>query len=260
VKCLIPVCISLGLTVGKTSDAKPSLPSAKKILVVADPWCPYNCDQSSHDLGFMVDVAREVLSAHGYEVSYLNMPWLDAMRASRSGQADAVIGAGPSEAKDMVLAGEPLGQNKTCLYTRSDDPYQYRPGQSLKGRRLGVASGYLYGDGLDQYIDANRAEYNLVQFAGGTKPLLENYRKLVDRRIDTVVENFLVMEFSVRKYRLTGVKLAGCDEASTLHIAFSPKRADSGHLAELINQGVRDLRRSGRLKEILARYNTTDWK
>lgn len=241
-------------------EAKPFQGREKTIVIVGDTWCPYNCDQSSRDAGFMVDVAKDILTANGYEVAYVNMPWVEALQSTLSGQMDAVIGASPKEAKEMVLAGEPLGQNKTCLYTRMDDPYRYRPGSSLSGRRLGVSSGYLYGDGLDQYIDANRSEYNLVQFAGGTNPLLINYRKLTDRRIDTVVENFLVMDFSIRKYRLAGVRLAGCDEPNSLHIAFSPKRSDAGRLAETMNDGVRAMRRSGRFKEILMKYNTTDWK
>lgn len=246
--------------ISDVSTAKPLSLSARRLVVVADTWCPYNCNPSSDDAGFMVDIAREILAHEGYETAYRTMPWTDALTATMSGQADAIIGAAPNEVKSMILAGEPLGQNMSCLYTRLDDPYRYKRGISLEGRRLGAAIGYLYGGVIDQYIDANRSEYSLVQLSGGNKPLLDNYRKLSDRRVDTLVENYLVMEFSMKKYRFTGIRLAGCDEPTSLHIAFSPTRPDAFKLAEMINEGIRHMRSSGRLKEILSRYNTGDWK
>jgi polar amino acid transport system substrate-binding protein len=232
----------------------------KTITVVADAWCPYNCEPSSHDSGIMVDIMRQVFKEQGYDVSYRMMPWSEALESTRIGHADAVIGVSPEEAKSLILAAEPIGQNKTCLYTRADDPYLYRPGSSLQGRRLGVTLGYMYGGALDQFIEANRTQYELVQFVGGRKPLLNNYRKLTDRRIDTLVENFLVMEFNAKKYGFQDIRIAGCEEPSSLHVAFSPKRPDSGRLAEMVNDGLRSLRKGGRLKELLARYGTADWR
>lgn len=233
---------------------------AKNLVIAADSWCPYNCDPSSNEAGFMVDIVREILAANGFTMTYKIMPWTDALLAAASGDVDGVIGAAPSEAKDLILAGEALGKNMTCLYTRQDDPFKYSRESPLVGRRIGAASGYLYGGVIDQYIATNRADYSLVQLTGGRAPLLENYRKLTDRRVDTLVENSLVMEFSIKKYRFKGLRLAGCDEPTSLHIAFSPKRADAGRLAELMNEGIRSLRRSGRLAEILERYQVEQFK
>lgn len=232
----------------------------KSVVIAADAWCPYNCDDTSREPGFMVDFAREILSAAGYQVTYKNKPWSEALAAVQSGRLDAIIGASAGEARELVLAGEPLGENKTCFYTRVEDPYRYLPGVALTGRRLGVASGYLYGDLVDQYVHEHRSNYNLVQIVTGDKPLLQNIRKLKERRIDTLIENLLVMEFSMRKYRVDGIRLAGCDAPTSLHIAFSPKRDDAGKLADMMNQGIRNLRQTGKMAEILARYGLKDWK
>lgn len=247
------ICCLAGFT-------SPVLASGKTVIIEADSWCPYNCAQTSREPGFMVDVAREILGSTGYKVIYRNQPWTIAVGNVAAGRADAIIGASASEAKEFVLAGEPLGQNTTCLYTRVDDPFVYKAGTPLVGRRIGGASGYLYGDMIDKYIAENRSKYDLVQIVTGDKPLLQNIRKLKDLRIDTLIENQLVMEFSTKKYRLDGVRLAGCDEPSSLHIAFSPKREDAGRLADIMNQGIRDLRRNGRMAAILAKYGVKDWK
>ena len=237
-----------------------ALAAPKTVAIAADSWCPYNCDQTSRDPGFMVAIARDILSAAGYKVTYTNLPWTEAMNEVLSGRLDAIIGASVGEARNFKLAGEPLGENKTCFYTRMEDPFLFKPGATLTGRRLGVASGYLYGDDIDHYIKENRDDYNLVQIVTGDKPLLQNIRKLKERRIDTLIENRLVMEFSIRKYRVDGFRLAGCEDPTSLHIAFSPKRDDAGRLAEVINSGIREFRKNGRLAAILASYGVPDWK
>ncbi|MEI6397916.1 MAG: transporter substrate-binding domain-containing protein [Pseudomonadota bacterium] len=252
----------LALIAGIALSLCPSLSFAgnKTITVAADTWCPYNCDEQSREPGFMIDITREILAASGYTVNYKNQSWASAMTDVASGKIDAVVGAGESEARALVLAAEPLGENNTCYYTRSDDLFKFKVGVPLSTRRVGVISGYLYGDPLDQYISANRANYNLVQLVTGDKPLLQNIRKLKARRIDTLVENMVVMDFSTRKYKVDGIRLAGCEGPVPLYIAFSPKREDAGHLAELMNQGIRDMRKKGRINEIMARYGLKDWK
>lgn len=232
----------------------------KALIVVADEWCPYNCPEKSLDQGFMIDIATEILSSERYNISYQTLPWTDAIQAVSNGQFDALVGASRDEAKGLTLVEEPLGENKNCFYTRLDDPFIYQPQANLKARRLAVAAGYLYGDPLDGYIQKNRANFNLIQLATGENPLLLNVKKLKARRVDTVVENVHVMDYSLRKYRMTGVRLAGCDVPTSIYMAISPKRHDAAKIASIMAHGIRKLRQAGRMREILARYGLSDWK
>jgi polar amino acid transport system substrate-binding protein len=208
----------------------------------------------------MIDAMREAFAKSNYQIEYRNMPWADAIAAVSQGTFDAVVGASLDEAKDLVAAIEPIGENKTCFYTRADDPFHYRGYEDLLRRRLGVTYGYLYGTVLDNYIARNRHDSNVVQLVGGDKPLLKNIQRLTGRRVDTIVENMAVMNYSTQKFLIKGIRLAGCDEPSTLHIAFSPKRPDSRKLADIASQEIKALRKSGRLQDILARYGLKDWK
>ena len=232
----------------------------KVVTIVSDVWCPYNCDAANREQGFMIDVTREILSRVGYDVRYVNQTWSAALSDVASGRMDAVVGSSQSEAKDLVLAGEPLGENRTCFFTREDDPFVYRQGMSLLSRRVGAIAGYLYGDPIDSYLKEHRADYNQVQFVVGDKPLLQNIRKLKASRIDTVIENAAVRDFSVRKYLIAGIRNGGCDEPVSLYIAFSPKREDAGRLADAMSKGIRELRKKGRMHDILVRYGLKDWK
>lgn len=47
---------------------------AETITIVADPWCPYNCEPGSDEPGFMVEIARRVFAEAGIEVRYETVP------------------------------------------------------------------------------------------------------------------------------------------------------------------------------------------
>lgn len=240
--------------------AQASYCDSRKIVIVADEWCPYNCEAASRFQGFMIDTMREIFAKSGYQIEYKNLSWSEALISVASGKYDAVVGASVEEAQKLAIAVEPLGENKTCFYTRSDDPFKYRGFEQLRKRRLGVTYGYLYGAAIDDYVAMNRDNSELVQIVSGDKPLLRNLQRLNGRRVDTIVENNAVMNYSIQKYLISGIREAGCEQPTTLHIAFSPKRADSSDLVKLTNQGIKDLRKSGRLSDILSRYSIIDWK
>ena len=102
--------------------------------------------------------------------------------------------------------------------------------------------------------------FNLLQLATGERPLLLNVKKLRELRVDTVIENVHVMDYSLRKYRITGVRLAGCDASTPIYMAISPAREDAAKIASSMAQGIRKLRKTGRMREILAKYGLSDWK
>ena len=240
--------------------AASSAATARTLVISADVWCPYNCEAISKDRGFMVDAAAEILEKQGYTIEYHTNAWTRAVQDVTEGRIDAVVGASAPEAKDLIIADEPLAMNKTCFFTRGDDKFTYKGVPSLDSIRIGVISGYQYGGEIDNYIRQNRANYQKVQFVSGDKPLLQNIHKLDGHRIDALVENDMVMEFSSRKFRVKGLRNGGCDKPGPLFIAFSPKIPDARRLAEFINAGLPEMRRSGRFGQILERYGVRDWR
>jgi ABC-type amino acid transport substrate-binding protein len=49
-------------------------------------------------------------------------------------------------------------------------------------------------------------------------------------------------------------------ENNDLFVAFSPGKDSSKKYSEQFSAGIADLRKSGKLKQILDRYNVKDWK
>ncbi|MBF0231359.1 MAG: transporter substrate-binding domain-containing protein [Desulfamplus sp.] len=83
-------------------------------------------------------------------------------------------------------------------------------------------------------------------------------------RIDVVIEDKSVFEAMAHKMGvLRDVEIAGTlptDESNYVFIAFSPNNPKSKEYANLITEGVREMRANGKLKEILSSYGLEDWK
>lgn len=235
-------------------------PGGKSLSIVADEWCPFNCSKDSLDQGFVIDMTKDILGAAGFDIDYRTQAWTSALNDVKAGHKDAIVGASREEAQGLIMVEEPFGEHKNCFYTRVADPFIYSSVGALAGRRIAIAAGYLYGEPLDSYISSNRSNFNRIQMATGEQPLLINIRKLESRRVDTVIENLQVMDYSLRKYRISGMRLAGCDAPTPIYMAISPKREDAGKVASMLALGIRKMRQTGKMRELLARYGLSDWK
>lgn len=69
------------------------------------------------------------------------------------------------------------------------------------------------------------------------------------------------MNFELKKMQLKGkIITAGSMPLEKIYIAFSPEIKDSQRYAQILSKGIKELRKSGRLKEILSKYDLMDWK
>ena len=239
------------------------LPTARAdvITLVADAWCPFNCAANGEHPGLMVETAREVFAAAGHDVLYVEVPWSRAIKQVREGRATAVLGAVHREVPDFVFPQEPLGVVSNAFFVRAGEHWKYDGPQSLAGLRLGVVQDYDYGGELQDYIDGHANDPGHVQFALGEDPLATNIHKLLRGRIDVVVATEAVGRWAIRTLGVENwVAVAGDDGSELeLFIAFSPALDESPEYARLLDEGVRRLRASGRLAEILAAYGIRDW-
>ncbi len=63
----------------------PSGVVAETITLIADEWCPYNCDPESDYPGYIVEIANAIYKVAGYQVQYQNVPWSRALKAVTEG-------------------------------------------------------------------------------------------------------------------------------------------------------------------------------
>lgn len=239
--------------------AAPTGVSRPVITLGADPWCPHNCMAGGEPEGYLLDIAREVFEAAGYQVEYLNVSWARALQMARDGLLDAVVGAFVTDAPDFVFPQEPQGRSEIAFYTPADSPWVYEGLGSLEGQTLLAINGYSYSEELDRYIARHNDEPTQVWMLSGPSPLNRAINLLDQRRADVYPEDVYVMTWAQN----ANPDIAPLRQGGVLHqddtfIAFSPAKPESAELAELLSQGTARLRETGRMQAILADYGLSE--
>lgn len=246
-------------TVVKATKTAPATPTPseprQKVVIAADPWCPHNCEAGSEHEGYMVDIAREAFEPAGIDVEYVNMAWARALQLARNGHIDAVVGALPGDAPDFVFPDAAIGHSTIALYTHPDNNWQYTGIESLSQLTLLAINGYAYSPELDRYIEENQDNPGLVWVLSGPAPLSRAIELLKQHRSDVIPEDQYVMQWRLEQDGNTqNLRMAAVIYESPIYVAFSPANRDSPELAAILTEGVKALKSSGRMAEILARY------
>jgi polar amino acid transport system substrate-binding protein len=253
---LVPAAASQ-TPVAAVADAPAATP--RPLRIAGERWAPFNNYANDRVRpGFMLEIVAAILRKAQREWVYTELPWARAMQETRLGRFDALIGADKVGAAGFDFPSEPIGYSVSRFFVRADSTWRYRGVDSLSGLRIGVLTGTMHGAEFDDYAAKHRRSVDAIS---GPDYVRRSFVKLATGRIDafledsTVAESFLRGSGQVGKFKEAGRLSAGTE----VHLAFAPGRADSRELAALIDDGVRQLRRSGELQAILSRYGVTDW-
>ena len=236
--------------------------TAETITIVADEWPPFNGEANSQAEGYMVDIARIVFETKGINLKYVTMPWKRALLETRQGIYAAVIGASKTDAAGFVFPEEELARNKLAFYVKKGNIWRFKGVESIQQIKLGAAAGYDYRQWLNDYIKENSDNANKVQILTGDVPLQRNLQRLLLNRIDAVVDTEAAILWEAKRLGVSHeIESAGYgDEPSYCYIAFSPNAVKSPVYAQILSDGIAQLRSTGQLQIILDRYGLTDWR
>ncbi len=228
--------------------------SSDTIVLMADEWCPYNCEPGSDSPGFMVEIAREALAPFGHEVEYATLNWARALHRAEIGEINGVIGAVPEEAPEFVF-GPAIGTYVDVIAFRRGEAIDPDAIAEQTNLRLGAINGYVYYGVVNQYIEANVDDRSLIQYMSGQDALEKNLRKLIAGRLDMVAEVRAVLDYALAEAEWGDqVELAVTNKSNDIFIAFSPVLPTSRIYADQLAQGVAQLIKSGRFEEIMTKY------
>jgi polar amino acid transport system substrate-binding protein len=244
-----------------TGIEAPGSKGARLLRIVADDWCPVSCEGSDGaPAGYAVDLARAVFSAAGYDVQYSVQPWARALAETRKGSAQVIVGTLVSNAPDFIYPQETIGTNTNVFFTRADNSWQYQGMASLDSIVVGVANEYVFGEPFDSYVLDQRDNGERLQVIHSDDPVMQAFSLLDAGRIGTYLDDRMVVRWTARQANVPlELREAGTVSSIPLYVAFSPADARSRELAQIFDAGVRRLRASGKLAEILAAYRINDW-
>lgn len=235
---------------------------AATITLATDSWVPYSGKAGSEKEGFMVEIAKMALKEAGHTVVYKNIPWARAITDCRKGKIEGIVGSYVSDAPDFVFPEEEAGRSVNMFYVLKDSKWQYKGVESLDGKILGGINGYSYGEVLDKYIARHKGNSKKVQLIAGNSAKQQNLTKMQKGRIHIFVEDSAVMAAFLKKHpKFDKIKSAGiANDGEKVFIAFSPNNTNSKQFAKDLSEGIKAMRKDGRLKKILDKYGVEDWK
>jgi polar amino acid transport system substrate-binding protein len=231
---------------------------AETVKIVADSWCPYNCEPNSARPGYMIEIAEKAFEKHGIKVEYSLLPWERAVEETRTGKYTAIVGASVGDAPDFVFPHVSQGMSEDAFYIRKDSNWKYESPASLENVSLATIAGYAYNETIDTYIKHNKSNFRRVQSIAGEEPLDLNIKKLLAGRVDVLIDDENAMNFTLKEKNLKEkIKFAyvfPTNSQSFLYIAFSPSHPKAKQYAKILYDETKAMRTDGTLQKIMDNY------
>ena len=235
---------------------------ADTLTITSDLWCPYSCEENSDHQGFMVEIAKAIFEPKGHKIQYKIVNWARAVQEAKAGKANGVLGANRGDVPGFILPSLAIGNSANYFWALKDSKFNYQSIELLKDKKIGVINGYSYGgDEIDLPIQKKNKSFVVVS---GDKALSQLIKMAAAKRIDAFIENPNVLQYVLStmpeykdKFQIVS-KNMGSDP--DLFIAFSPANPNSKKYADLLSEGMKTIRKNGKLKAILARYGMVDWQ
>ncbi|MBA5690345.1 substrate-binding periplasmic protein [Rugamonas apoptosis] len=218
---------------------------ADELVIAINDWCPYSCSAQGAHRGILVDIVNDIFTAAGTKPRFVQLPFTRALSSVRSGQAQAIVGVTHAVAPDLQFPDEPIVTTQFCFFTRPELAWRYGgAGGDAAGIRIGVGSGKKFPADVELFLqDATRVP-------GGADLIWRMARMLDIGRLDAVLEERRTLPLELVQRGHAALRNAGCIDSNNEYVAFQPGSA----YAKTFSEGMRHLRKSGRVAQIFAQY------
>lgn len=212
-------------------------------------WAPYVGSDLPGN-GLASRILNEALALNGDKAELVFLPWQRALNETREGRFDALMPAylSPDRSQDFYTS-MPLLDSQLGFFRRRDRalPINPRDLDTLRPYRIGVVRGYVNQEGFDA------ADFLNKDVVGSD---WQNLEKLLRGRIDlAVVDRYTGYQLLSQNAPALREQLEFVDpplEVKPLYVLVPKKRAEGEALAASLDRGLRTLRRSGRLQQLIA--------
>lgn len=229
-----------------------------------DDFCPYSCLKDAKN-GYFVDAVQQILEAQGYKVTTVKGSWARLKTMAQKGQLELVVPLTRYETEELKLDRNslPLGAIDGRLFTHKNSSWQYKGEASLKGQSMAIIRDYGYPPVISALIeDPTQKKYILTLASDlGTD---QQVKMLANQRVTIVPSDRNAFLYHARRHGLeSSVRIAGelpMEHLYTdLHVGIATQQPELRKKLRLIlDKGIEELKKSGELRRIKARYNVVD--
>ncbi|WP_264982074.1 substrate-binding periplasmic protein [Pseudodesulfovibrio portus] len=162
----------------------PPVMADRGVSLVCDIWPPYQFKTEDGVTGMAVEIVEAVYRRMDIvHVELRAFPWKRALDAIRYAEADALISANHTPAREIYLRypEEPIFESSWVIWTKAGSSILTL--DDLKGKTVGVVLGYSYTPEFWNFITANCTVEKVYNDD-------INFRKLSEGRLDATVAEF----------------------------------------------------------------------
>lgn len=246
------------LEISQASQEPQSTPLQECRLTMGfDAWEPYQYIGVGNVVtGLDVEIVHAIAETMGCSVTKQQATWVELLNALRNGEVDFVLGASMTEDRQQYAHfSDPYREERFILYVRRYEgnlPYQTITEFVEAGHKLGIVNEYFYGDEITS-LYTNDSYHN--QFVGAIISEM-NMARLIDEEIDGFLEDSFVGASILRRKGLDqyiephGISLG----SSEVYVMFSKESVDEATV-QAFNQGLAEIKASGRYQKIIEKYD-----
>jgi polar amino acid transport system substrate-binding protein len=236
-----------------TTTVTPAISFADEISLMADIWCPYNCEPGSKNPGIFIEVATQALEAKGHKVKYSILPWARALADARAGKITGVVGAGEADKEGLEMV-DYMGESSNCFFVPKGSKWTFQGAASLENITFAAITDYTYSDEIDGYI-ADKKNAKRVDVIGGDDALEKNIKKVASSRVDAFIEDTNVTNYTAAKLGVADkIQQAGCAKSVKISAAFSKKNPKAKEYQKIVNDHLAAIKKDGRFDALKKKY------
>jgi len=236
-------------------------PPQKTIRITAGEWSPYISEKLPHK-GFAAHIIREAFLLKNISVEFEFFPWKRSFDQVKAGRREATpFWRKTEERAQFFYFSDVVIETSVVFFHKKDVPFSWEKIEDLKGLSVGVTDSF---NPQDEFTQASKSGLFHTQVAESE---VINIKKLINNRIDIfpiekrVGQSLLFSDFSLQqRQQITHHKKPLTTNKSRM--LFSKKTPNTLEMLKLFNQGLAQLKQTGRYQSILndfkaGRYDAT---
>jgi len=228
-------------------------PPQKTIRITAGEWSPYISEELPHN-GFAAHIIREAFLLSDISVEFEFFPWKRSFDQVKAGRREATpLWRKTKEREEFFYFSDTVIEFEHVFFHKKDFPFSWEKIEDLKGLSVGVTNAYNYHDEFTQ------ASINGLFHTQVSENDMINIRKLINNRIDIfplekmVGQSLLISDFSLQQRQLITYNKKPLTTNQS-RILFSKKAPNILDILKLFNQGLAQLKQTGRYQSILSDF------
>lgn len=229
----------------------------------AGEFCPAICNEvESGKRGYVLDLLNAIGKTQGFDVKWVNLPMKRLRRSLQKGDIDFVMRpANALRQNKMAQSRRPLAVFQIAVLKRKQYKFKLNGVSSFENSIWGVVAGQKWPAAFQKYIDKHRNSEKIVLIY--EESAYRRLAKLVNvGRVDVVLGGGAMLNEIQRTSENPDnlvVEPTSFFGPIPLYAGFSLQNEQSKSLAKRIDSGLKKLRATGQMSEILDAYGIPLW-